>query len=57
MLSRGVVPDDVKAAMPDPKILAAAVAPNSDQLTKAAALISEGWMTTVGAAQATATTP
>jgi putative spermidine/putrescine transport system substrate-binding protein len=55
MLARGVVPADVKAAMPDPKILAAAVAPNSDQLSAAASLISSGWMTTVGVAQATAT--
>jgi putative spermidine/putrescine transport system substrate-binding protein len=53
MLARGVVPDDVKAAMPDPKILAAAVAPNSDQLTAAANLISTGWMTTVGVVQPT----
>jgi putative spermidine/putrescine transport system substrate-binding protein len=55
MLNRGVVPADVKAAMPDPKILAAAVAPSSDQLSKAAADIAANWMTTVGVAQATAT--
>jgi putative spermidine/putrescine transport system substrate-binding protein len=53
MLARGVVPDDVKAALPDPKILAAAVAPNADQLAAAADLIANGWMTTVGVAQPT----
>jgi putative spermidine/putrescine transport system substrate-binding protein len=55
MLARGVVPADVKAAMPDPKILAAAVAPSADQLSNAANLIAANWMTTVGVAQATAT--
>jgi putative spermidine/putrescine transport system substrate-binding protein len=57
MIARGAVPADVIANMPDPKILASAVAPTVDQLTKAAELISTGWMTTVGAAQATATAP
>jgi putative spermidine/putrescine transport system substrate-binding protein len=55
MIARGVVPADVLAQLPDPKILASAVAPSADQLKAAAALISTGWMTTVGAAQATAT--
>jgi putative spermidine/putrescine transport system substrate-binding protein len=55
MIARGVVPADVLKALPDPKVLAAAVAPTSDQLSKAAALIASGWMTTVGAAQATIT--
>jgi len=55
MIARGVVPADVLAQLPDPKVLAAAVAPSSDQMAAASKLISTGWMTTVGAAQATAT--
>ena len=55
MLSRGVVPADVKKDLPDPKILAAAVAPTVDQLTKDAAFIAANWMTTVNATQVTAT--
>jgi putative spermidine/putrescine transport system substrate-binding protein len=51
MLARGVVPADVKANLPDPKTLAAAVAPSADQLKAASALIASGWMTTVGVAQ------
>ena len=48
MISRGVIPADVMKTLPDPKILAAAVAPNVDQLNKAKELITGGWMTTVG---------
>jgi len=48
MIARGAVPADVLKTLPDPKILAAAVAPTVDQLTKAKALITGGWMTTVG---------
>jgi putative spermidine/putrescine transport system substrate-binding protein len=55
MLARGVIPADVLAFLPDPSVLAAAVAPTVDQLTAASALIASGWMTTVGAAQSTAT--
>jgi len=48
MITRGVVPADVLKTLPDPKILASAVAPTVDQLNKAKALITGGWMTTVG---------
>jgi len=48
MLSRGVVPAAVKANLPDPKILAAAVAPTVDQLTAAKAAITSGWPSVVG---------
>jgi putative spermidine/putrescine transport system substrate-binding protein len=48
MISRKVIPADVMAALPDPKILAAAVAPSVDQLKKASALMSSGWLSTVG---------
>jgi len=48
MISRGVVPADVLKTLPDPKILASAVAPTVDQLNAAKTLITGGWMTTVG---------
>lgn len=48
MIARGVVPADVLKTLPDPKILASAVAPTVDQLNAAKALITGGWMTTVG---------
>ncbi len=50
MQTRAVIPADVLKMMPDPKILAAAVAPTVDQLTAAKALITKGWLTTVGVA-------
>jgi putative spermidine/putrescine transport system substrate-binding protein len=50
MLSRGVIPADVKATLPDPKVMAAAVAPTVAQLTTAKALITGGWLSTVGVA-------
>jgi putative spermidine/putrescine transport system substrate-binding protein len=55
MISRGAVPADVLKNLPDPKILAAAVAPTVEQLTKDAAYIAANWMTTVNASQVTAT--
>jgi len=48
MISRGAVPADVLKTLPDPKILASAVAPTVDQLNAAKTLITGGWMTTVG---------
>jgi len=50
MISRGVVPADVLKTLPDPKVLAAAVAPTVAQLTAAKALITKNWLTTVGVA-------
>ena len=54
MQTRGVIPADVLKMLPDPKILAAAVAPTVDQLTAAKALITKGWLSTVGVAVPTA---
>ena len=53
--SRGVVPADLAAKLPPFSSFSSAVAPTVDQLTAAAKLIAEGWMTTVGVAQATQT--
>ncbi len=50
MQTRGAIPADVLKMLPDPKILAAAVAPTVAQLTAAKALITKGWLTTVGVA-------
>ena len=54
MISRGAVPADVLKTLPDPKVLAAAVAPTVAQLTAAKTLITGGWMATVGVAVPTA---
>ncbi len=54
MISRSVVPADVMKTLPDPKVLAAAVAPSVAQLTTAKTLITGGWMSTVGVAIPTA---
>ncbi len=54
MISRGAVPADVMKTLPDPKVLAAAVAPTVAQLTTAKTLITGGWLTTVGVAIPTA---
>jgi len=54
MISRGAVPADVLKSLPDPKLLAAAVAPTVDQLKAAKTLITGGWMSTVGVAIPTA---
>ena len=48
MVTRGAIPADVLKTLPDPKVLAAAVAPTVDQLTAAKKLITEGWLSTVG---------
>jgi len=48
MQTRGVIPADVVKMLPDPSVLAAAVAPTVDQLTAAKTLITGGWMSTVG---------
>jgi len=48
MQTRNVIPADVLKMLPDPKVLASAVAPTVAQLTAAKALITKGWLTTVG---------
>jgi putative spermidine/putrescine transport system substrate-binding protein len=50
MQTRNVIPADVLKMLPDPKVLAAAVAPTVDQITAAKALITKGWLSTVGVA-------
>jgi putative spermidine/putrescine transport system substrate-binding protein len=50
MIARAVVPADVLKGLPDPKVLAAAVAPTVAQLTAAKTLITGSWMATVGVA-------
>jgi putative spermidine/putrescine transport system substrate-binding protein len=50
MMSRGVIPADILKTLPDAAVLAAAVAPTVDQLTAAKALITGGWLSTVGVA-------
>jgi len=46
--SRGLIPADMAAKLPASSAFASAVAPTPDQLTAAKAIITEGWMTTVG---------
>ena len=46
--SRGVIPADLKAKLPSSSALSSAVSPTPDQVTAAKALITAGWMTTVG---------
>ncbi len=48
MLSRGVVPDELIAKLPDPSIISSSIVPNGDQLSAARALIKEQWDTVVG---------
>jgi putative spermidine/putrescine transport system substrate-binding protein len=48
MLSRGVVPDELKAKLPDPELIASSTVPNGDQLSKARAAIKEQWDSIVG---------
>lgn len=48
MLERGVVPDDLKAQLPDPAIIENAIVPNSDQLSAARELIKNEWDKVVG---------
>jgi putative spermidine/putrescine transport system substrate-binding protein len=54
MISRKAVPADVLSTLPDPKVLSSAVAPTVAQLTAAKALITGGWLSTVGVAVPTA---
>jgi len=49
--SRGVIPADLAAKLPASSAFSSAVAPSPDQLTKAKDLITNGWMSTVGAVQ------
>lgn len=48
MLSRGVVPDELIAKLPDPAIISSSIVPNGDQLSAARALIKEQWDSVVG---------
>jgi len=48
MIQRGVVPDDLKAKLPDPAIINSAVVPSSDQLSAARELIKNQWDSVVG---------
>lgn len=48
MLGRGAVPDDIKAKLPNPEILAAAIVPNVEQLKAARELIKTEWDSVVG---------
>ena len=48
MLSRNVVPDDIKSKLPDPKIIETSVVPSGPQLKAARANIKEKWDTVVG---------
>lgn len=48
MLARNVVPDDLKAKLPDPALIESSIVPNGDQLTAARALIKEQWDQVVG---------
>jgi len=48
LTTRKVVPDDLKAKLPDPALLASSTVPNGDQLSKARALIKEQWDSVVG---------
>jgi putative spermidine/putrescine transport system substrate-binding protein len=48
MLERGVVPEDLKAKLPDPAIIASSIVPNGDQLTAARELIKNQWDSIVG---------
>jgi len=46
--ARKVIPADLAAKLPDAKVLTAATVPNTDQLTKARALIKDQWDKIVG---------
>ena len=48
MISRNVVPDDIKAKLPDPKIIETSIVPKLAQLKAARANIKEKWDTVVG---------
>ena len=48
MIARNVVPDDIKAKLPDQKIIETSVVPNGAQLKAARANIKEKWDTVVG---------
>jgi putative spermidine/putrescine transport system substrate-binding protein len=48
LTTRNVVSDDLKAKLPDAKLLASSTVPNGDQLTKARADIKEQWDKVVG---------
>jgi putative spermidine/putrescine transport system substrate-binding protein len=48
LTARNVVPAELKAKLPDPKLLASSIVPSGDQLTAARALIKEQWDSIVG---------
>jgi putative spermidine/putrescine transport system substrate-binding protein len=48
MLARNVVPDDLKAKLPDPKLIESSIVPSADQLTTARKFIKDQWDSVVG---------
>ena len=48
LTARNVVPAELKAKLPDPKLLASSTVPKGDQLTAARALIKDKWDSVVG---------
>ncbi len=48
MNARKIVPDALKAKLPDPALLASSVVPSGDQLSKARATVKEQWDQVVG---------
>jgi putative spermidine/putrescine transport system substrate-binding protein len=48
LTSRNVISDELKAKLPDPKLLESAIVPNGDQLTKARAAVKDQWDKVVG---------
>jgi putative spermidine/putrescine transport system substrate-binding protein len=48
LISRNVVSAELQAKLPDAKLLSTAIVPNTDQLTKARALIKDQWDKVVG---------
>ncbi|MDW8054006.1 MAG: extracellular solute-binding protein [Anaerolineae bacterium] len=48
LVKRGVVPEDLKAKLPSPELLAKAIVPNKDQLEYARAYVKENWDKVVG---------
>jgi putative spermidine/putrescine transport system substrate-binding protein len=48
LTKRNVVSDELKAKLPDPKLLATSIVPSGDQLSAARALVKEQWDSVVG---------
>jgi len=49
MAARGIIPEELSAALPPAEAYKAAVFPSIDQINNAKAVISEKWMSVVGA--------